>query len=133
MLSKKSSQSVIIIGFGQRLRSAFNGASNADIAKELKVSEPAIGNYMKGRVTLPIVMQVAEKTGCSVDWLLTGEIPHSQDMSFDKVLEKRIREIVREEINRQPVENNNENINIKGKPSFTVKGSLNDKIGAKKA
>lgn len=63
-------------GFGPRLREAFEGVSNAEIARRLKRSEPAIKNYIDGRIpTADGLVSIAHLTGCSVHWLLTGEGP----------------------------------------------------------
>jgi transcriptional regulator with XRE-family HTH domain len=128
--------------FGERLRQAFNNASNAEIARKLGVSEPAIGNYVKGRIPdADKLLQISTLTGCNLHWLLTGEgrrlaePDHPHDFQLDRdhpndfkldpdhpddayierihpndyadipqrrtvavALERRIREIVREEL-----------------------------------
>lgn len=60
--------------FGSRLREAFNGKSNAEIARLLGVSDAAINNYIKGRLpTNDVIDSILDLTGCSAHWLLTGE------------------------------------------------------------
>jgi transcriptional regulator with XRE-family HTH domain len=60
--------------FGTRLREAFKGASNTEIASKLGVKQSAITNYMAGRIPLPdTLLLIADLTQCSLHWLLTGE------------------------------------------------------------
>lgn len=100
-MSNESSQSVKINNFGVRLRQAFDGLNNAEIARKMGKSEPAVGNYIGGRVTLPVIMDVAKLTGCSVDWLLTGEgekfVNEKKMVNLDETFRAVVREIVREE------------------------------------
>jgi transcriptional regulator with XRE-family HTH domain len=61
-------------GFGGRLKSAFKEASNADIARALDVSEPAVSNYIGGRIPpADKLFLIYEITNCNLHWLLTGE------------------------------------------------------------
>jgi transcriptional regulator with XRE-family HTH domain len=113
--------------FGERLRKAFDNASNAEIARKIGVSEPAVGNYVKGRIPdAEKLLQISNLTNCNLHWLLTGEgkqqaevdpskglglpvdFPHVIEIDFKEdsgdrrnvaiTLERRIREIVREEL-----------------------------------
>jgi len=87
------------------MRAAFGGISNVEIADEMKKTPSAITNYMDGRVTLPLVMEISKLTGCSVDWLLTGEgekfITQEKQITLDEVFESKIRIIVQEELSKQ--------------------------------
>lgn len=59
--------------FGSRLREAFQGASNTEIAKKLGIQVAAVGNYMSGRVPpASTLLLIADSTSCSLHWLLTG-------------------------------------------------------------
>lgn len=61
-------------GFGERLREAFKGAGNSEIARQLGLTPSALTNYMKGRLPPPeVLLTIAELTDCSIHWLLTGE------------------------------------------------------------
>jgi hypothetical protein len=63
-------------GFGKRLREAFGGAKNVEIAERLGKSEPAIKNYIDGRIPqADDLVVISSLTGCSVHWLVTGEGP----------------------------------------------------------
>lgn len=63
-------------GFGLRLREVFGNAKNVDIARKLGVSQAGVKNYLKGRVPgADTLVLIADLTGCSVHWLLTGKGP----------------------------------------------------------
>jgi hypothetical protein len=63
-------------GFGSRLREAFGGVTNAEIARKMRRSEPAVKNYIDGRIpSADHLVSISHLTGCSVHWLLTGEGP----------------------------------------------------------
>jgi transcriptional regulator with XRE-family HTH domain len=81
---------ILMSTFGERLRKAFNDASNAEIARKIGVSEPAVGNYIKGRIPdADRLIEISNLTGCSLHWLLTGEgkwsviRDHPQDAYID--------------------------------------------------
>lgn len=94
--------------FGRRFAEIFEGKKQREIAKILHVTDRAVGNYLGGRVPDVEKLQlVAEVTGCNLHWLLTGTGPkfgHVVEQngrnsdSFDRLLEDRIREILRAEL-----------------------------------
>lgn len=60
--------------FGERLREAFQKAKDADIARQIGVSQPAVKNYMDGRVPpAETLIKISDLTNCSIHWLLTGQ------------------------------------------------------------
>jgi transcriptional regulator with XRE-family HTH domain len=60
--------------FGERLKAAFYNASNAEIARQMGLSEPAVNNYMGGRIPgADKLIQIASLTKCNLHWLITGE------------------------------------------------------------
>lgn len=62
--------------FGGRLREAFGGATNTEIARKLNQSNSAITNYMAGRMPPPdTLIEISKFTNCSIHWLLTGDGP----------------------------------------------------------
>lgn len=62
--------------FGQRLKSLFDNAVNAEIAAKLGVSEAAVGTYVRGRIPDGRkLIEIAKLTNCNLHWLLTGEGP----------------------------------------------------------
>jgi transcriptional regulator with XRE-family HTH domain len=67
--------------FGERLRQAFEGIGNSEIARKIGVSPSAITDYMKGK-TLPTaegLVRIAEISKTNLHWLLTGEGEESND------------------------------------------------------
>lgn len=60
--------------FGERLKVAFRGAKNYEIARKMGVSDAAVKNYVDGRVpNAEILLLIRRLTGCNLDWLLSGE------------------------------------------------------------
>lgn len=60
--------------FGERLKIAFNNARNADIARKLQISEPAVKKYMSGSLpSIENLILIKNLTGRSLDWLIQGE------------------------------------------------------------
>jgi cellulose biosynthesis protein BcsQ len=60
--------------FARRLREAFGGARNIDIAGQLGVSKATITLYTSGRLPpSDTLLTIAEKTGCNLHWLMTGQ------------------------------------------------------------
>lgn len=94
--------------FGRRFAEIFEGKKQREIAKILHVTDRAVGNYLGGRVPDVEKLQlVADVTGCNLHWLLTGSGPKFGHMpeqnvrnpdSFDRLLEDRIRQILRDEL-----------------------------------
>lgn len=63
-------------GFGVRLREAFPGASQTQIARQLDLSNSAVNNYVEGRIPpAEMLVKIADLTGYSIHWLITGEGP----------------------------------------------------------
>ena len=74
---QESLQSVTVASsldtFGGRLREAFGGLTNAQIAQKLHVSKSAITNYIQGRIPPPETLEaISRLTNCSLHWLITG-------------------------------------------------------------
>jgi SOS regulatory protein LexA len=64
------------VGFGERLREAFDNAGTAEIARRLGVTYQAAKNYLEGRIpSAEKLIEIADSTHCSIHWLLTGEGP----------------------------------------------------------
>lgn len=83
--------------FGARLKTAFKNASQAEIARQLEITEAGVSKYLKGSVPPPkMLLRISVLTNCSVDWLLTGNNP--PDLSLESLIERKIREIVLQEI-----------------------------------
>ncbi len=94
--------------FANRFSELFHGHKQREIAETLGVTDAAVRNYLGGRVPDAEKLQlIAEVTKCDLHWLLTGsgekyrslaERNVRNEESFDRLLEERIRRIVREEI-----------------------------------
>lgn len=97
--------------FGDRLRIAFNGAKNAEIARKLGITDTAVKNYMVDRIPpAEVLIQIKNLTNVQIDWLLTGEqnvqsetksqVETRTQFDFEQIFSEKIREIVREEISK---------------------------------
>lgn len=76
----------------QRIKDAFNRASDVSISKELKISRAAVSQWKTGD-TAPsdgTLLLVAEITGKPYKWLKTGESKYlsSEDKETSKITEK---------------------------------------------
>lgn len=90
-------------GFGERLKIAFGNARNAEIARKLRVSEPAVKNYVQGRIpNLETLITIRNLTGRSLDWLITGDEAATK-VADEDVMIARVREIVREEMRQASI------------------------------
>lgn len=62
--------------FGLRLREAFKGASQTEIARQLGISNSAVTNYVEGRIPpAEMLIKIADLSGYSIHWLITGDGP----------------------------------------------------------
>ncbi|HGG5246337.1 TPA: helix-turn-helix domain-containing protein [Salmonella enterica subsp. enterica serovar Paratyphi B] len=61
--------------FGERLKVAMNGMSNAELARRSGMSETTIRKYLQGKIypALDSLAIVADACGVSLTWLATGE------------------------------------------------------------
>lgn len=68
------SRSNILSTFGDRLKEAFESPNIADLGRKMGVSFQAAKNYVEGRIpSAEKLIEISRSTGCSIDWLLTGE------------------------------------------------------------
>lgn len=59
--------------FIERLSSAFNNESMAEVARRLKIPHATVRNYFQGRLPAPeVLIKIANETGVSLNWLLIG-------------------------------------------------------------
>lgn len=92
--------------FGARFADLFAGKKQIQVAEALDVTDAAVRNYLGGRVPDAEKLQlIARVTGCDLHWLLTGEgqkfkrdETEQNVPSLEDVLDRKIREIVREEL-----------------------------------
>jgi len=90
----------IMKGFAVRLRDAFDGANDNEIARQCGTTQATIREYTQGR-RLPIaeiLLHISRRKGVSIDWLLTGRgtkwVAPANDL-FDENEEREIRELAR--------------------------------------
>lgn len=70
--------------FGLRLREAFKGVSQTEIARQLGISNSAVTNYVDGRIPpAETLTKIADLTGYSIHWLITGEGPKRSSKQED--------------------------------------------------
>ncbi len=65
------------LGFARRLREAFDGASNAEIARRLNTTDATVKWYVDA-VRLPVfemLVEISRVTGINIHWLATGTGP----------------------------------------------------------
>lgn len=84
MSQEKSSQIVkknYSPAFGLRLREAFDGLAQAEIARRLGITDAGVKNYFEGRIPSGItLLEICDLTGVSIHWLLTGEGPKEREI-----------------------------------------------------
>jgi hypothetical protein len=89
---------------GVRIVRAFNAKDLKEVAQIIGENYSSLHNWASQRRDFPtnVLIKIAKMANSSIDWILTGENPArvvSNDGSgFEKILENKIREVVREEI-----------------------------------
>lgn len=81
--------------FVRRLRQIFGGATMAGIARRLSLPHATVRNYFGGRLPAPeVLIRIAETTGVSLNWLLTGRGPvylsEASEIDIDAIIERKI-------------------------------------------
>jgi hypothetical protein len=91
------------IGF--RIVEAFNAKDLKEVAQIIGENYSSLHNWSSQRRDFPtgVLIKIAKMANSSIDWILTGEPRPSaaralNNLSFEKILEDKIREVVREEI-----------------------------------
>lgn len=85
--------------FVRRLREIFDGASMAEIARRLELPHATIRNYFGGRLpSSDVLIRIAETTGVSINWLLTGKGPvylsEAKEIDIDSLIDRKIEEAI---------------------------------------
>jgi hypothetical protein len=89
---------------GARIIRALNVKDLKEAAQILGENYSSLHNWSSQRRDFPtnVLIKIARLTNTSVDWILTGENANSpafaENQTFEKLLEEKIRRIVREEI-----------------------------------
>src|SRR5438445_1633905 len=89
--------------FIERLNTAFENASMADVARRLKIPHATVRNYYQGRLPAPeVLIKIANETGVSLNWLLigTGDKYAGQvgPIGLGKFIEEKIGEIIEQKL-----------------------------------
>lgn len=88
----------VMKGFAVRLREAFDGANDSEIARQCGTTQATVREYTGGRrLPIPeILLHISRRKGVSIDWLLTGRgtkwVAPANDL-FDQEEELEIREM----------------------------------------
>ena len=82
-----------------RLRTAFDNASMAVVARRLGIPHATVRNYYQGRLPAPeVLIKIATETGVSLNWLLigTGDMYAGQTppVGLGKFIEAKIAEMI---------------------------------------
>jgi len=85
--------------FIERLNTAFENASMADVARRLKMPHATVRNYYQGRLPAPeVLIKIALETGVSLNWLLIGTgnmyAGDTAPIGLGRFLEEKIGEII---------------------------------------
>ncbi len=85
--------------FIERLNTAFDNASMADVARRLKMPHATVRNYYQGRLPAPeVLIKIAKETGVSLNWLLIGTgnmyAGDTAPIGLGRFLEEKIGEII---------------------------------------
>jgi hypothetical protein len=91
------------IGF--RIVQAFNAKDLKEVAQIIDENYSSLHNWVSQRRDFPtnVLIKIAKSANTSIDWILTGENSGAADRSFndsnfERIIEDKIREVVREEI-----------------------------------
>ncbi|MFN2502327.1 MAG: helix-turn-helix domain-containing protein [Pyrinomonadaceae bacterium] len=89
--------------FIQRLHTAFDHASMAEVARRLKIPHATVRNYYRGRLPAPeVLIKIAEETGISLNWLLMGKgeiyASDTPPIGLGKFIEDKIGDIVEQKL-----------------------------------
>jgi len=89
---------------GFRIVQAFDAKDLKEVAQIIGENYSSLHNWASQRRDFPtiVLIKIAKMANTSIDWILTGENANqfvsSDNADFGKILEDKIREVVREEI-----------------------------------
>ncbi len=115
--------------FSERLKRAFDHATMAEVARRIDVPHATVRNYFQGRLPAPeVLIKIAEKTGVSLNWLLTGKgamyIAGERPVDLDALLEERIVNIVQRLLSERGIRVAEDLGTIDDPPEFDVVGAI---------
>lgn len=85
--------------FIERLHRTFDNASMAEVARRLKIPHATVRNYYQGRLPAPeVLIKIANETGVSLNWLLTGKgdiyASLRPPIGLGRIIEEKIEEMI---------------------------------------
>ncbi len=103
--------------FIERLRTTFDNESMADVARRLKIPHATVRNYYQGRLPAPeVLIKIANETGVSLNWLLTGRgekyAGQVAPIGLGRFLEEKIGQIIDQKLAVQQGKKNVEFSNV---------------------
>jgi AcrR family transcriptional regulator len=115
--------------FTERLKQAFDNATMAEIARRIDVPHATIRNYFQGRMPAPdVLIKIADNTGVSLNWLLTGKGPvflaGERPVDLDRLLEERVVNIVQRILSERGVSVAEDLGTIDEPPAFDIVGAV---------
>lgn len=94
--------------FIQRLKSAFNYETMADIARRLDLPHATIRNYFQGRLPAPeVLIKIADETNVSLNWLLTGRgemFLSGAKIDIGRLIDERIGSLIEQKLSARIAE-----------------------------
>lgn len=95
--SRFSGEELLLIrqDFAVRLKDAFDGATNAEIARRLNANDSTIKYYVDGD-RLPVfemIVEIGRVTGCNLHWLLSGHGPKRAAETIELFTESEAKQI----------------------------------------
>ncbi len=72
---RRSQSDVDLQSIGQRIRQLRGAATQQEFARALNISQAQLSKYELGQsaLSLGLLAKLAERCGCSIDWILTGK------------------------------------------------------------
>ena len=126
------------IGF--RIVRALNAKDLKDAAQMLGENYSSLHNWSSQRRDFPtaVLIKIAKMTNTSIDWILTGDNGNqgfsANNSSFEKILEEKIREVVRDEIaSGTAIHEKIQGIILAMKPSVNEQDAFTEKNKEEKA
>lgn len=94
-----TANSVDYDGFPDRMSRAFGYLKRAEIAEKMGFNYQTLTNWLNGRNEIPLseLVKIANETGCSLNWLLTGKGEIFPGGELKEVLKDLIREVINDE------------------------------------
>lgn len=72
---RRSQTDIDLRAMGQRIRKLRSQITQEEFARSLSISQAQLSKYELGQSALPLgaLVKLAEQSGCTADWILTGK------------------------------------------------------------